>query len=172
MRTLLPDPPSAEINELLARRRRLGQDRRDEVWGGVYRVVPAPSGEHAALGAQVKALLAPAAADAELIVSDDFNVGASEKDFRVPDGGLHRSQPRGVWIKTSALVLEILSPGDETWEKLPFYAAHRVDEVLIVDPVARQAHWLALTGEGYRPIQTSGLIELGPEELERQIVWP
>ncbi|HEX3392463.1 MAG TPA: Uma2 family endonuclease [Solirubrobacteraceae bacterium] len=172
MRTLLPDPTPAEAKELLARRKRLGQDRRDEVWEGVYRVVPAPSGEHAALAAQVKALLRAAATTAGLIVTDDFNVGDSKNDFRIPDGGLHQSQPRGVWIATAALVLEILSPGDETWEKLPFYAAHHVDEVLIIDPDTREAHWLALVSERYQPIETSGLIELGPAELTRRIVWP
>ena len=29
------------------------------------------------------------------------------------------------------LVIEIVSPGDDTWKKLPFYAAHDVDELLI-----------------------------------------
>ncbi len=39
-----------------------------------------------------------------------------------------------MWFATAALVVEIVSPGDKTWEKLPFYAAHSVDESLIVDP--------------------------------------
>lgn len=110
MRTLLPDPPPAELQALLERRKRLGQDRRDEVWEGVLHMVPGPVGEHAVLGAQVKALLREPAAAARLIVTDDFNVGEGRNDFRIPDGGLHRSQPRGVWIATAALALEILSP--------------------------------------------------------------
>jgi hypothetical protein len=47
------------------------------------------------------------------------NLGESEHDFRVPDGALHRSPPAGVWHPTAALVIEIVSPGDESWEKLP-----------------------------------------------------
>jgi hypothetical protein len=35
MRTLLPDPPPAELQPLLERRRRSGADRFDEVWEGV-----------------------------------------------------------------------------------------------------------------------------------------
>jgi hypothetical protein len=42
MRTLLPDPPPAELEALLERRTKLGQDRKDEVWEGVLHLVPAP----------------------------------------------------------------------------------------------------------------------------------
>ncbi|MHB1467972.1 MAG: Uma2 family endonuclease [Solirubrobacteraceae bacterium] len=68
--------------------------------------------------------------------------------------------------------MEILSPGDETWEKLPFYAAHRVDELLIVDPNEREIHWLGFAGGSYEPIGRSGLMDLGPSELEARIDWP
>jgi Uma2 family endonuclease len=172
MRTLLPDPLPTEVEALLARRRQWGADTHDEVWEGVLHVVPAPSGEHSTLGAQVKALLREPAARAGLVVSDEFNVGEGNNDFRVPDGGLHRSKPRGVWFSTAALVLEVLSPEDDTWEKLPFYAAHHVEEILIVDPDTRRVHWLALTSGEYKPTEHSSLIDLGPAELSQRIDWP
>jgi Uma2 family endonuclease len=172
MRTLLPEPHSSEVEEMLERRKRLGQDRKDEVWEGVLHLVPAPSGEHSALGAQVKRLLAQPAAAAGLIVTDDFNVGEGKNDFRVPDGGLHRRTPHGIWFATAALVLEILSPDDDTWKKLPFYAAHDVDEVLIVDRDTREVHWLGLADGQYQPIERSALIDLGPAQLAQQIDWP
>jgi Uma2 family endonuclease len=100
------------------------------------------------------------------------NIGAGIDDFGVPDGGLHRTRPREVWFDTVALAIEIVSPGDETWEKLPFYAAHHMDELLIVDPDQRKVHWLALVGECYEPISRSEPIALGPAELEAQINWP
>jgi Uma2 family endonuclease len=53
---------------------------------------------------------------------------------------LHRPGAAGTWLPTAALVVEIVSPEDETWEKLPFYAAHDVDEVQIVDPAERKVH--------------------------------
>ncbi|HUA46616.1 MAG TPA: Uma2 family endonuclease [Solirubrobacteraceae bacterium] len=65
-----------------------------------------------------------------------------------------------------------VSPDDQTWEKLDSYAAHHVDELLIVDPEERRVHWLGLTGEGYQPRERSGLNELGPDELARRIDWP
>jgi len=77
-----------------------------------------------------------------------------------------------MWHPTAALVLEILSPDDEAWQKLPFYAAHRVDEVLIVDPDTHGVHWLGLTGDRYEPIERSALIDLGAAELARRIDWP
>lgn len=69
-------------------------------------------------------------------------------------------------------MVEIVSPEDETWQKLPLYAAHGVDEVLIVDPEERSVHWLALAGDKYREVERSGLIELGREELAKRIDWP
>ncbi len=173
MRTLLPDLPPAELRALLERRRRLGQDGKDEVWEGVLHMVPAAAHRHADLAQQLAELLGPAARAADLQPTvAGFNLGDSKDDFRVPDGGLHRPGAAEMWHPTAALVLEILSPGDETWEKLPFYAAHHVDEILIVDPNTRQVHWLALTAGRYEPIKRSALIELGPAELARQLDWP
>jgi len=70
------------------------------------------------------------------------------------------------------MVVEILSADDETWQKLPFYAAHQVDEVLIVDPAERTVTWLGLREGEYQPIQQSALIKLGPVELAQQLDWP
>jgi Uma2 family endonuclease len=100
------------------------------------------------------------------------NLGDSEHDFRVPDGALHRAGAGGTWHPTAALVIEIVSPGDESWEKLPFYAAHQVDELLIVDPHKQTVNWLALEHDQYQPIQHSRLIDLGPGELAERIDWP
>ncbi len=102
----------------------------------------------------------------------EFNLGESKDDFRVPDGGVHRTRPRGSWHPTAALVVEIVSPDDETWEKLPFYKAHHVDEVLIADPAIRKVDWLALSDGEYHPVERSGLIGLGPAELSELIDWP
>jgi hypothetical protein len=136
-------------------------------------MVSAPSGEHADVTQQLAvALDGPARAAGLFPTMGEFNLGASEDDFRVPDGGLHRTRPRGVWSPTAALVVEIVSPGDETWEKLPFYAAHRVDELLTVDPTTRTVRRLGLADGEYRDIERSGLIDLGTAELAKQIDWP
>ncbi len=173
MPTLVLGSPPPELEALLERRRRAGVDRLDEVWQGVRHMVPGPSFEHARVSQQLAELLGPPARAAGLLATmSEFNLGESEHDFRVPDGGLHRPGAAGVWLPTAALVVEILSPDDETRQKLPFYAAHHVDEILIVDPADRTVTWLGLRDGGYQPVQRSGLIELGPVELAEQLDWP
>jgi hypothetical protein len=173
MPTLVLGAPPPELEALLARRRRAGVDRLDEVWQGVHHMVPGPSFEHAHVAQQLGELLGPVARAAGLVPTmHEFNLGESEHDFRVPDGGLHRPGAAGTWLATAALVVEIRSPDDETWEKLPFYAAHRVDEVLIIDIADRKVAWLALRGGEYEPTERSGLVELGPVALAEQLDWP
>jgi len=136
-------------------------------------MVPAPSYEHARITQQLAVLLdGPAHAAGLEPAMGEFNLGESEHDFRVPDGGLHRPGAAGVWLSTAALVVEILSPGDESWQKLPFYADHLVDEVLIVDPAEHTVTWLELRDGEYQFVQRSGLIELGSVEIAEQLDWP
>jgi Uma2 family endonuclease len=174
MPTLVMDPAPVEIDALIEHRRRLGLDHRDEVWQGVLHMNPPPTGEHQYVLQQLSVLLDPLARDVGLVaVINEFGLGREGKDnYRVPDGGLHRGLPRGVYQSTAALVIEIVSPGDESWEKLPFYAAHDVNELLIVDPRDRSVSWLALEDGEYQPIERSTLIDLGQSDLAEQIDWP
>jgi Uma2 family endonuclease len=173
MATLVLDPYAYELDALKERRRVSGLDRLDEVWEGVLHMVPAPLGEHADISQQLAVVLnGPARAAGLWPTMGEFNLGDSDDDFRVPDGGLHRERLRGAWHHTAALVVEIASPNDESWQKLPFYAAHDVDEVLILDPRKRAVHWLGLRDGEYQPIERSTLIDLGRDELAAQIDWP
>ena len=172
MATLVRDPQPAEFEALLERRRRLGQDLFDEVWEGVRHMNPAPSGRHARIEAQLLAVLQPLATAAELTVLGQFNLGADEHDYRVPDGGLHRGFTDRVFYPTAALVIEIVSPGDESWGKLDFYAAHRVEELLIVDPQENTVSWMGLEGGECKHLKRSRLIELGAAALAERIDWP
>ena len=173
MPTLVLGTPPPELEALLERRRQAGVDRLDEVWHGVRHMVPGPSFEHARVSQQLAELLGPPARDAGLLAAmSEFNLGESEHDFRVPDGGLHRPGAAGVWLSTAAVIVEILSPDDESRQKLPFYAEHDVDEVLLVDPAEQTVTWLALRDGAYKPVQRSRLIELGPTELAEEVHWP
>lgn len=171
--TLVLEPGIPELEALKERRKRSGIDRLDEVWEGVLHMVPAPSGEHARIAHQLAVLLGPLARAAGLIpATGALNLGESEQDFRVPDGALFRDFSDPLWNPTAAMVIEAMSPHDETWQKLPFYAAHEVDEVLIVDPGERSVHWLALSDGKYQDVERSELIELGQAELAERIEWP
>jgi hypothetical protein len=166
MTTLVLDPLPAELQELLERRRRIGADHHDEMWEGVYHMAPAPNAPHAFVGQELSTLLNAPARASGLYVSLEFNLGAQD-DYRVPDLGVHRERPSGAWVATAALVVEIVSPGDESWKKLPFYAVHDVD-----DPATRKADWLALTDREYRPVEHSELIDLSASDLVERIDWP
>jgi Uma2 family endonuclease len=173
MATLIRDPQPAEIDALVERREALGLDRRDEVWDGVLHMNPPPSVEHQILAQQLTELLTPLARRSGLFpLIQVFGVGEGREDYRVPDGGLFRGQPEGVWQGTAALVIEIVSPKDDSWKKFEFYAAHEVNEVVIVDHKTREVHWFGLGDGEYRPIERSGLVEMGPSELASQIDWP
>jgi Uma2 family endonuclease len=171
--TIVRDPQPAEFEALLERRRRLGLDLFDEQWGGVYRMNPAPAERHAYVAQQLAVLLDGPARTAALVpMISPFNLGELG-EYCVPDGGLHRELGDRVYVPTAALVVEIVSPGDDSWNKLPFYAAHNVDELLIVDPQEHRVHWLGLRADGdYRPIERSTLVELGAAELAERIDWP
>jgi Uma2 family endonuclease len=172
MPTLVRDPQPVEFEALLDRRRRLGQDLFDEVWEGVLHMNPAPSGRHAQIEAHLLALLREPARAAGLTVTGQFNLGDSEHDYRVPDGGLHRDFTDRIFYPTAGLVIEIVSPGDESWAKLEFYASHGVEELLIVDPQERTVSWLQLEGGEYRHRKRSQLLELDATELLSQLDWP
>ncbi len=136
MRTVVLGPNS-EIESVIARRQTLGQDRYDEVWEGEYHMNPGPTGPHAVVDAELLTLLGPLAKSAGLYSTTAFNLGDGPPDYRVPDGGLHRERPTGTWIPTAAIVVEIVSPGDETYAKFGFYAAHGVEEIIVADPAQR-----------------------------------
>jgi Uma2 family endonuclease len=171
MRTLVLDPPPPQLQELLERRRQMGGDRHDEVWGGVYHVVPAANIAHSLIAQRLAVLLDAPARTAGLHVGMEFNMGVPD-DFRIPDLGVHRELRSGSWIPTAAIAVEILSPEDETWEKLPFYAEHGVEELVIVEPASHTIRWLALQAGAYRPVDRSELIDLGASELAARIEWP
>jgi len=172
MPTLILDPPPAGLEELLEQRRRMGADRHDEVWEGVYHMVPGPNAPHSFVAHHVSVLLDAPARAAGLHVGMEFNVGLGVDNFRVPDLGVHRELRTGTWVPTAAIVVEILSPTDEAWQKLSFYAERGVDELVFVDPAERSVTWLALQEGEYRPVERSGLIDLGAAELAQRIDWP
>lgn len=75
------------------------------------------------------------------------------------------------WNQTASLVIEIVSPGDKSWDKLSFYAAHQVDEVLVVDLEQQRVSWLSRDGDRYQAIQRSAVIHFGARQLTERLGW-
>lgn len=171
MKTIVLGPQPPEITALLARRRALGQDLFDEVWEGDYHVVPAPHAWHAYVQNTLAVLLDPLARAAGLVGTTIFNLGDSD-DYRVPDSGYHRGVPNEVFVPTAAIVVEVLSPHDETWEKFAFFARHGVEEVCVVDPRAKHVRWFVLADGAYEETGASPLLGVNAADLAGQIDWP
>ena len=71
--------------------------------------------------------------------------------YRVPDLGFARPEhvsERGIEGR-AVLVVEILSPGDESYAKLPFYRRVGVEEVLFVDQTTRAFEVRRPDGDGW-----------------------
>jgi Uma2 family endonuclease len=170
VRTVVLGPRPPELDALLERRRALGQDLYDEVWAGDYHLVPEPSPVQAYVEHQLAELLRPLEHRAKLIETGPFNLGTPD-DYRVPDRALHRARPATTFVPTAAVVIEIVSPGDETWNKIDFYNARGVDELLIADPGQRSVTWLRREDGRYGERESSALLGVSSAELAAQIDW-
>jgi Uma2 family endonuclease len=150
MRALVIAPDPSWLEE----RRRLGLDRFDEVWDGVLHVVPAPSSLHQILESDLEAVLRPIAASSNLRLLHNLSVydaTVGSPDYRTPDlvvaDPVHISK-RGVEARAE-LVIELLSPNDESRDKLPFYARCGIPEVWLVEPITRAVEVYVLRGATY-----------------------
>ena len=135
MDVVITDVPA----HVIAERQRLGLDIRDEVRDGDYHMVPSPLDEHQRMSGELYVLLHPLAKRAHLEIRFEQNLIPPDepgwRDFRVPDLLVFPAavrQPRGA-VGAASLVVEIRSPGDESYEKLPFFERLGVGEVLIIE---------------------------------------
>jgi Uma2 family endonuclease len=128
---------------LRAERAASGADRYDEMWEDVYMMAPMPNHEHQLLVGRFTRVLGEVVTDAELgdvvpgvNVSD--RVAGWESNYRVPDVAVFLKTTRAVnhdqfWYGGPDFVVEIVSPHDQTREKLGFYGAIGTRELLVVD---------------------------------------
>ncbi|MBX3031355.1 MAG: Uma2 family endonuclease [Chloroflexi bacterium] len=170
MRTTFVVPPPV-TEELIARRKALGQDLYDEVWEGVYHVAAAPNAWHSEVQARLIRILGPLADRVGLQVHGPSNIGGS-RDFRVPDLAFLRGTADPVWQHTAAIVVEVVSPGDESRLKFAHYFRMGVEEFLIVDPGARTVEWFARGRDVFTPTDASAILGISATELHTAIDWP
>lgn len=171
MRTVVLGERPVEVEAFLRRRHELGQDLFDEMWEGTYHVAPASHPWHGYIDNLLAELLGPYARAVGLTGTGPFNLGDPD-DYRVPDRGYHRGLPASVWVATAAIVVEVISPDDETWAKFDFYARHGVDEICTADPVAGQMQWFTLAGTAYEETGQSGLLATAVADLATRVGWP
>ncbi len=160
-----------ELDALIARRRASGADTHDEVWDGEYHMAPAAHRRHGRLEAELIAALRESVRSHGLALSGPVNLG-EEQNYRVPDIAVHRPGPDLLWNPTAAMVVEVVSPHDESWLKFDHYAAHGVDEVLIADPQDSTLHLFVLVDGSYQPADASLLLGITVADLHAAIEWP
>ena len=122
-------------DSLLAERAWLGLDVRDEMWDGVLHMAPQPATEHQRIGMRLVLLLAPVAERLGLEPFYETSAFRADDNYRVPDLVFVSPEvlsARGI-EGPPAFAVEIRSPGDETYDKLGFYAAIGLRELLVVD---------------------------------------
>src|SRR5436190_1607075 len=137
----------------LAHRRSIGGDRWDEMWEGVLHMTPAPSLEHQRILGRLVAFLEPLLRSSKRgTLLPGVNVFRTATDYRIPDltfvaaGREHVLSEAGVREGGPDAVIEIRSPEDETYEKLPFYASIGTREVVVIDRDTKQPEVYRLAG--------------------------
>ena len=140
--------------QLLAERRRLGLDSRDEMWEGELHMVPPPDFNHQRRESRLLRALGPVADQGGLEVVPEAGLYEADDSWRVPDLVVVRPEHvtrRGV-EGGAVLAVEIRSPDDETLAKMPFYARFGVEELLVVDRDTAGVELFRLDAEGLRNV--------------------
>jgi Uma2 family endonuclease len=138
MKAVISEIPQHLLDERAAK----GLDRWDEMWEGVLHIPPAPNREHQdlalALGSWLRIHWAAPLGNRVHIQLNLASPGGWPNDYRIPDLVLltpdrfaidHNEYFEG----PPTVAVEIRSPGDESFEKMSFYAKLGVPELWIID---------------------------------------
>jgi Uma2 family endonuclease len=129
--------------QILADRAGSDGDQYDEVWEGVYVVTPLPNDEHQEIVSALDSILQEVVGWPQLgKVRPGVNLSDREQgweqNYREPDVAVFLRDTKAVncgthWRGAADFLVEIISPGERTRDKLPFYSSLGVVELLIVD---------------------------------------
>lgn len=138
---MITDP--ALEQQLVADRRATGADRYDEVWEGIYMMAPMPNTEHQQIVSRFVSILEELVGWPGLgTVAPGVNVSDRKENwiqnYRVPDAAV--AIKGGVvedcgthWYGGPEFLIEVVSEGDQTQEKIAFYTKLGVGELLIIN---------------------------------------
>ena len=161
VKAVIADIPSNWLQE----RRRTGADRWDEIWNGVWHMPPMPNRAYQELEGALETWLRQFwARPRGNKVYHQINLAAPggwpDKDYRIPDLVLltpdcfsidHNEYFEGA----PTVVVEIRSPGDETYEKFEFYERLQVPEIWVIDRDSRTPELHTLDQTVYQQAQAN-----------------
>lgn len=161
MPSILPD-----IQDM---RKRSGADRWDEMWEGVLHMPPLPNRNQQDLEGSLESYLryywAPTCQGKVYHQINVAAIGGWPNSYRIPDLVLLSPQrfaiDRNEYFEGAPdVVVEIRSPDDETYDKLPFYRDLGVPEVWVIDRDTREPEIHVLKRGRYKkqPSTTQGWI--------------
>jgi Uma2 family endonuclease len=171
MRAVMP----VAIPEVLRFRERTGADRFDEMWEGVLHMPPSPSFQHQSHASRILNFFVevwcPRVGGAAVMQINVSTADRWDQDYRIPDVSvmLPERTPHGeVMFVRPNVVFEVRSPGDETYDKLAFYAAVGVEAVVVVERDTKAVQVFALSGDNFVlvPPSADGWLVIGPAGVE------
>ena len=181
----LAEPPSLQVADpevaltLRAEREAEGLDRWDEVWNGVYLIMPLPNLEHQEIATDLAGDLRPFVKPGGGRVFAGCNVTDIadpaidwRTNFRCPDVAAYLPGNPAIdrgshWYGGPDVAVEIVSRGDRSRQKLAFYARVGVKELLILDRNPWSLELYRLTDGELRSVGTT---EPGGEALTTETV--
>jgi len=161
------DDPRTE-HALIEQRRACGIDQFDEVWEGVYIMAPASNIEHQGLVWALGRMLGDVVVDPGIgRVYPGVNVTDRDdwqQNFRVPDIAVFLNDTEAEdadtrWRGPVDFLIEVISPGDRSRDKMPFYEKLGVREALLVDRDPWQLELYRHQNDKLLPIGVSRLPE-------------
>jgi len=151
-----------EVSEAdLVLRRRIGLDRWDEVWEGVLHMAPAPTDEHQRIVDELieflRPLLRKSGRGTLRSGINVFDEASPLENYRILDLTFVTAERTGI-MKSDGIrgggpdvVIEVRSPSDETYDKLPFFGKLGVREVIVIDRDTKVVELFRLAGGQYLP---------------------
>ena len=153
--------------DIIVRRRRLGQDRFDEVWNGVYFMAPMANDEHQDVSGSLYSLFREVVQEAGLgVARPGVNLTDRtdnwKKNYRVPDVAVFLNGTAAInfkthWFGGPDLAIEVVSKKDRTKKKLGFYGKVGTRELLIVDRFPWSLSSYRLSGEELELVASTSL---------------
>ncbi len=143
-------------DKLRAERAQLGLDRYDEIWEGTYMMASMPNNEHQKIVSRLTRILEEVVGENQhgdvfpgVNVSDRYPDW--KRNYRIPDVAVFLPGTAAVdrgscWQGGPDFAIEILSPDDQSRQKLEFYASVKTGELLLIDREPWQLELYRLEG--------------------------
>ena len=170
--------PRDDLKRMIRRRRRLGLDRYDEVWEGVYVMAPLANNEHQFFATRISSVILTALDFRnDIICLAGANISDRPerwtKNFRCPDVAVflpgNPAEDRAThWLGGPDFAVEVVSRGDRSRKKLDFYSKVGVRELLLVE---REPWRLVLYRSINKKLELVGSLDPGsPQSLASEVI--